>query len=131
MTLIEKMSHDARAVGLSYGQYVAMIEPPGTPISRKKAKGKFCEKCGAEIINPGKGHRKVCDACRSSALSNGLKKAGPREEWSTQCANCGAEITTTQRRRKKGNVIYCPKCREARKKEREAEAYRKRKQEKG
>ena len=121
MRRIEEIAAKAKAEGKTYGEYVAVIEPP-RPRMPKAVKGKTCERCGGEIINPGKGHRKMCDNCRSETLSKARKAAREKRKneaaesekvYHRQCTRCGAEVMTKQMPSKSRNGnLYCTACRE-------------------
>lgn len=121
MNLIEKMSMEARALGMSYGQYVATLqtETPITPTPLKKGE-RVCVKCGErympEITKSGYiSTKKKCPKCckeikKAYATEKGRTTTRQLKEYHRECSECGAEIITTQAPRK--NIpIYCKKCR--------------------
>ena len=113
MRRMEKIAAKARAEGKSYGEYVVSKELPTIITLRGKVRNPNCTKCGAEITNPGKGHKKLCDACRSEAISKGKKEAaGNEKEYIRQCSVCGVDVVTKQLPSKSRNgKIYCSACR--------------------
>ena len=115
MRRIEKIAAKARAEGKSYGEYVSTMELPPVPMvmPRRKGRNPKCTKCGAEITNPGKGHRKLCDACRSDILSKAKRAAAENKgEYHRQCTRCGADVITKQSPSKSRNGnLYCTACR--------------------
>lgn len=123
MRRIEEIAAKAKAEGKTYGEYVAATELPPMPMvmPRRKGRNPKCTKCGGEITNHGKGYRKLCDKCRSEAISKGTKEALEKsgEYYLAKCSRCGAEVLTKQPPSKRRNgKIFCKTCRKELKRER-------------
>lgn len=118
MRRIEEVAAKAKAQGKTYGEYVAKTELP-TMLQSRKSHHPKCTKCGAEITNPGKGHKKLCDACRSDILSKAKRAAAENKvEYHRQCTRCGVEVITKQPPSKSRNgKIFCEACRKEIKRE--------------
>lgn len=137
MNLIEKLSVEARALGMSYGQYVATLhsDKPRTPTPLKKGE-RVCIKCGERYIPDitKSGYistNKKCPKCREDkkkayAAEKGRTTNRDLKEYRRHCTMCGAEVITTQPPRK-NYALYCPECRIKETKRRGHESWLKRK----
>ena len=72
MLTISEVCRRARAAGMSYGKYVAIMQEEQAPAPQKLRKGRYvCEHCGGVFerntgSNPAK-HRFCCESCREQA----------------------------------------------------------------
>ena len=120
MTNMEQIAYIAareRERGTSYGHGVALrgadyakLEDTPMPILRR------CTRCGREYIPPvGKRgtpyKRNICPDCWGKPV---LARNPRTKIYVRKCDGCGVDVHTTQAPRKW--ALYCPECREKRKK---------------
>lgn len=117
MDMITKLSVEARAHGMTYGEYVATMDEQQAAKFRPLNKGeKICAMCG-ERYEPPKckdekpSKKKICPKCLE--IKEQLEDQKPiREggrEYVRNCTRCGVEVITRQAPR--NLPLYCPKCR--------------------
>lgn len=121
---LKEMAANARAAGMTYGQFVAMNHNPGkrTEAVAQKA-DRTCARCGSEIIGRWERSRYCSDYCYKRhyvAIKKGRAEPPPPLP-PRHCPHCGAEVEASSQR------TYCSKeCgraaeQERRRKRRQAE----------
>lgn len=120
---IEIICREARALGMSYGQYVA-LHPNRFPRPQDMEGWAICKECGEifEIprLKSGAVSKRIvrCNDCIEKERKKKEEKREARllkynKVYTVHCTDCGRETTTRQPPRS-GCNIYCPECREKR-----------------
>jgi Zn finger protein HypA/HybF involved in hydrogenase expression len=134
MEQIEQICIEARAHGMTYGEYIEKCQPnlpkptptkykeydwwEGTnrkPPRIRKEREIVCETCGKPFISKSPTARN-CEECRTARKLELMrewraKKAKERKPKEKNCAECGVLFTPNTR------AIYCPVCAKSRRKQ--------------
>ena len=129
---IEIICREARALGMTYGKYVA-LNSDRFPRPQDMEGWGICKECGEMYEIPKRKNGKPlarstrCNACIEKERK---KKEEDKEArllkynkvYTVHCTDCGRETTTRQPPRTHGKTnIYCPECREKRKHKRKGD----------